>query len=349
MLPTIEWKDGTVRLLDQRQLPNRVEILVCHDHHAVAQAIRDLRIRGAPAIGIAAAMGVALGAQTIAAETMESFAQQIDAICRDLEATRPTAVNLFWAVRRMKQVVASDRTGSVAAMKRALIEEACAILAEDIAMNQAIGKHGASLVRDGQRILTHCNAGALATGGYGTALGVVRRAWEDSKAIHVFADETRPVLQGARLTAWELQQDGIPVTVLTDNAAGALMRQGQVDLCIVGADRIAANGDVANKIGTYALAALAHLHGIPFYVAAPSSTVDLETASGLEIPIEQRSDEEVIFVNGSRRIVPEGVPVLNPAFDITPASYVTAIVTEHGVFTPAAIAETVHRRSRKDS
>lgn len=348
MISTIEWKDGTVRLLDQQALPEKLEILVCRNYREVAQAIRELRIRGAPAIGIAAAMGVALGAQSISTAHLGTFLQALEGICQELAATRPTAINLFWALERMKRVANRAQASSVAALKARLVQEACAILDEDVAMNKAIGAHGSQLIQTGQRILTHCNAGALATGGYGTALGVVRRAWEEGKAIQVFADETRPVLQGARLTAWELQQDGIPVTVLTDNAAGALMRQGLIDLCLVGADRIAANGDVANKIGTYSVAVLAHAHGIPFYVAAPSSTIDFDVPSGCHIPIEHRPDEEVIAVNRSRRIVPDGVPVINPAFDVTPAEYITAIITEHGVCRPTELCKQVDRFSEDD-
>ncbi len=337
MIPTVEWKDGFVRLLDQSRLPERVVLLDCRDYRAVAEAIRELRVRGAPAIGVTAAMGVALGAQTVAAEDYDGFAEAVLVICDALAATRPTAVNLFWAIARMKRVLGDLRAEPVAAIKRRLIEEAQSICDEDIAMNKAMGRHGAALVQSGQTILTHCNAGALATAGYGTALGVVLAAWEQGKKIRVIADETRPVLQGARLTAWELMQDGIPVTLITDNMAGALMRQGQIHLCIVGADRIAANGDVANKIGTYAVAVLARAHGIPFYVAAPSSTIDLATVSGRDIPIEQRRPEEVTSLYAGRAIAPLGVDVLNPAFDVTPAEYITAIITERGVFAPAEL------------
>lgn len=338
MIPTVEWKEGVVRLLDQSQLPEKIEVIECRDHHAVAQAIRELRVRGAPAIGVTAAIGVALGAQAIKDTTVESFEKSILAICEQLAATRPTAVNLFWAIKRMKAVLTKGHDQSVAERKRKLVEEALLIHDEDLAMNKAIGSHGATLIQDGQHILTHCNAGALATAGYGTALGVVRAAWEQGKKIRVFADETRPVLQGARLTAWELMQDGIPVTLITDNAAGALMRQGRIHLCTVGADRIAANGDVANKIGTYSVAVLAKTHGIPFYVAAPSSTIDLATSSGDQIPIEQRHPQEVTSLKGSLSIAPDGIDVLNPAFDITPAEYVTAIITERGIFKPSEIA-----------
>ncbi|NKB82579.1 MAG: S-methyl-5-thioribose-1-phosphate isomerase [Nitrospirales bacterium] len=334
MIPTVEWKDGVVRLLDQSRLPNSVEILECRDYQTVARAIRELKVRGAPAIGVTAALGVALGAQAVQGPTMELFTKAVFGICQELAATRPTAVNLFWAIDRMKRVLSACQENPVALVKQRLLEEAQTILEEDIAINRAIGTHGARLLQDGQRILTHCNAGALATAGYGTALGVVRAAWEQGKQIHVFADETRPVLQGARLTAWELKQDGIPVTVMTDNMAGALMRQEGIDVCIVGADRIAANGDVANKIGTYAVAVLAHVHGLPFYVAAPSSTVDLNTPTGDAIPIEQRDEQEVRTINGGPAVIPDGVAVWNPAFDVTPAKYVTAIITEKGIVRP---------------
>lgn len=340
MIPTVEWKEGLVRLLDQSRLPEQVTVLDCPDYQAVAQAIRELKVRGAPAIGVTAAMGVALGAQSITSDDYHQFSKELLVICELLAATRPTAVNLFWAIERMKRKVGEWKDQSVDDIKKGLIDEAQQILEEDIAMNKAMGKHGATLIQDGQTILTHCNAGALATGGYGTALGVVRAAWEQGKKIQVIADETRPVLQGARLTAWELMQDQIPVTLITDNMAGSLMQQGKIQLCIVGADRIAANGDVANKIGTYAVAVLAKAHDIPFYVAAPYSTIDLSTPSGDSIPIEQRNPEEVISVFGSTPIAPKGVNVLNPAFDITPAEYITAIITERGVFKPSEIAST---------
>ena len=341
MIPTVEWKNGAVRLLDQSVLPGRVEILECRDYQTVAQAIRDLRVRGAPAIGVTAALGVALGAQSIPDGPLEEFQRQFNTICDHMAATRPTAVNLFWAIERMKKVVQQEESQLRANLKQQLIKEAQAILEEDIAMNRAIGDFGASLIQSGQCILTHCNAGALATAGYGTALGVIRSAWKQGKDIRVMADETRPVLQGARLTAWELQQDGIPVTLITDNAAGAFMRQGMIDLCTVGADRIAANGDVANKIGTYTVAVLAKVHGIPFYVAAPSSTIDLHTPTGQEIQIEQRATQEVTSLHGGPAIAPEGIEVLNPAFDVTPADYVTGIITERGIFRPEELAKSL--------
>jgi len=339
MVPTVEWKDGAVRLLDQSRLPEAVEFLDCRDYQAVADAIRELKVRGAPAIGVTAALGVALGAQSVNGTDYPAFAQAVLTICDRLAATRPTAVNLFWAIERMKRKLAALRDKPVALIKAELIEESQAILDEDIALCKAMGRYGAGLIEDGQTILTHCNAGALATAGYGTALGVIRTAWEQGKRIRVIAGETRPVLQGARLTAWELMQDHIPVTLITDNMAGSLMREGKIHLCIVGADRIAANGDVANKIGTYSLAVLANAHGIPFYAAAPYSTIDLMTKSGADIPIEQRNSLEVTSIHGSHPVAPEGVAVLNPAFDVTPAEFITGIVTERGVFKPQELAK----------
>jgi len=339
MVPTVQWHEGAVRLLDQSRLPETVAFLDCRDVDGVASAIRELKVRGAPAIGVTAAMGVALGAQSITATDYEGFAKELLPICDRLAATRPTAVNLFWAIERMKRRFAALRTEPIAVIKSALWNESQAILEEDIALCKAMGRHGAVLIKQGQTILTHCNAGALATAGYGTALGVIRAAWEQGKQIEVIADETRPVLQGARLTAWELMQDKIPVTLITDNMAGTLMRQGKIDLCIVGADRIAANGDVANKIGTYSVAVLAKAHGIPFYVAAPYSTIDLLTKSGADIPIEQRQPQEVTSIHGSHPIAPSGVHVYNPAFDVTPAELVSGIITERGVFTPDELAQ----------
>lgn len=338
MVPTVEWKDGCVRLLDQSRLPTQVAFLDCRDYRAIAQAIRELKVRGAPAIGVTAAMGVALGAQTVTASDYDAFAKQVNEISDHLAASRPTAVNLFWAIARMKQKLAASKTQPVAQIKAELIRESQVILDEDIALCKAMGQHGAALIKDGQAVLTHCNAGALATAGYGTALGVIRAAWEQGKKIHVIADETRPVLQGARLTAWELMQDKIPVTLITDNMAGSLMRQGKIQLCVVGADRIAANGDVANKIGTYSVAVLAKAHGIPFYVAAPYSTIDLATKTGADIPIEERNPLEVTSIHGSHPVAPEGVAVFNPAFDVTPADLIAGIITERGVFKPQEIA-----------
>ena len=334
MVPTVEWKDGAVCLLDQSRLPGQVEFVMCRDYQTVARAIRELKVRGAPAIGVTAAMGIALGVQCLRVDTYDELAESAQAICEHLAATRPTAVNLFWAIERMKRKLADLRGLEVQAIKRELIKESQSILDEDIALCKAMGRHGAELIQDGQTILTHCNAGALATAGYGTALGVVRAAWEAGKKIRVFADETRPVLQGARLTSWELMQDHIPVTLITDNMAGSLMREGRIQLCVVGADRIAANGDVANKIGTYTVAVLAQAHGIPFYVAAPYSTIDLGTKSGKDIPIEQRNPVEVTKVHGGDPIAPSGIDVYNPAFDVTPADLITGIITERGVFRP---------------
>lgn len=339
MVPTIEWKQGAVRLLDQSKLPGTVEFLDCHDYQTVADAIRTLKVRGAPAIGVTAAMGVALGAQTISAMDYPTFSQAVLKICHELAATRPTAVNLFWAIERMKEKLESLRAEPVSTIKQALISESQVIFEEDIALCKTMGRHGAELIRDGETVLTHCNAGSLATAGYGTALGVIRTAWKQGKKINVIADETRPILQGARLTAWELMQDQIPVTLITDNMAGSLMRQGKIHLCVVGADRIAANGDVANKIGTYSVAVLAKAHNIPFYVAAPYSTIDLKTKSGDEIPIEQRNPSEVTTIHGSHPIAPKDVAVYNPAFDVTPAELITGIITERGVFKPQEIGE----------
>jgi methylthioribose-1-phosphate isomerase len=287
-------------------------------------------VRGAPAIGVAAAMGIALGAKNSKAANVGEFKREFDQICDVIGKTRPTAVNLFWAIRRMQKKFDILHTLSVAEIKQALIEESQRIHAEDIAANQAMGRHGATLMPNEGGVLTHCNAGALATAGYGTALGVIRAAVEQGKKIHVYADETRPFLQGSRLTAWELMKDGIPTTVISDNMAGAMMKQGKIGAIVVGADRVAANGDVANKIGTYTIAILAKEHGIPFYVAAPISTVDLATLDGSKIPIEQRNAREVTHIAG-RQMVPNGVSIENPAFDVTPAKYVTAIITERGI------------------
>jgi methylthioribose-1-phosphate isomerase len=334
MIPTVEWKDHQVRILDQSLLPGEVCFLDCTDYVCVAEAIRELKVRGAPAIGVTAALGIALGARQYTQSGLGGFQQHIDQVCEVLAATRPTAVNLFWAVDRMKRVLAATSLTNVAEVQQLLLDEALAILEEDVRVNRTLGKYGAAIIQDGDSILTHCNAGALATAGYGTALGVVRAAWDEGKKLHVFADETRPVLQGARLTAWELQQDGIPVTLITDNMAGALMQKQRVQCCVVGADRIAANGDVANKIGTYSVAVLAKAHGIPFYVAAPLSTIDLATPNGEGIPIEERNPSEVTQLYGSRVIAPVGVSVWNPAFDVTPAHLITGIITERGILSP---------------
>jgi methylthioribose-1-phosphate isomerase len=333
VIKTIAWKDNHVIMIDQRKLPLQEKYIVCKGYSSVIRAIKDLVIRGAPAIGIAAAMGVALGALRIRTNKMDQFKAKLDAVCGDMIAARPTAVNLTWAVERMRRVVAKNSHVQVAQLKSLLVAEAEKILRQDVAINRAMGRHGQRLLSDGSRVLTHCNAGSLATGGYGTALGVVRAAVEAGKRIEVLADETRPFLQGARLTAWELVEAGIPVTVITDNAAGYFMQQGQVDAVIVGADRIASNGDVANKIGTYMVAVLARTHKIPFYVAAPLSTIDFAIKNGKEIPIEQRDENEVTHFQGKRN-TPWGAAAQSPAFDITPHRYVTAIITEKGVVAP---------------
>ncbi len=330
MIQTLAWTESGVRFIDQTKLPTEETYVNCTTHEQVADVIRTMVVRGAPAIGVAAAMGIALGVQNSKAVTAEELKPELDQICGIIGKTRPTAVNLFWAIRRMQDKFESLRTRPLTQIKLALIEEAQRMHAEDIAANQAMGRYGAALMPASGGVLTHCNAGALATCGYGTALGVIRAAVEQGKKIHVYADETRPFLQGSRLTAWELMKDGIPTTVISDNMAGAMMKQGKIAAIVVGADRIAANGDVANKIGTYTVAVLAKEHGIPFYVAAPFSTIDLATPDGGKIPIEQRSAMEVTHIAG-KQMVPDGVPVENPAFDVTPAKYVTAIITERGI------------------
>jgi methylthioribose-1-phosphate isomerase len=331
MVETIEWVsrgDGPrVVMIDQTKLPRETAYVECADYREVASAIKTMVIRGAPAIGVAAAMGVAIGALKADPARMDAEMEEITAT---LAGTRPTAVNLFWAIDRMKALYTSMNGASVEAIRSRLVEEAVKIKAEDIAICREIGVHGAALVPDGKTVLTHCNAGALATAGYGTALGVIRAAVEAGKNIDVFADETRPFLQGARLTAWELQADGIPTTIITDNMAGHFLKSGRIGCVVVGADRIAANGDVANKVGTYPVAVLAKENGVPFYVAAPISTLDLTLDSGEKIPIEQRPETEVTEVFGVR-VAPAAIRVENPAFDVTPARYVTAIITERGV------------------
>ena len=335
MLPTIDWTGDAVVMIDQRKLPQQELYVNCRTAPEVARAIKTMVIRGAPAIGVAAAMGIALGARLSKATGTSKLAVEFNRICEQMAATRPTAVNLFWAIDRMKRAfgLAAQSGASVDEIKARLEAEARLIHDEDVASCRAIGVHGATLVPDGARILTHCNAGALATAGYGTALGVVRAAVEAGKRVSVYADETRPFLQGARLTAWELVRDGIETTLITDNMAGWMMRQGLIDLVVVGADRIAANGDVANKVGTYTIAVLANAHKLPFYSAAPWSTVDLATADGSLIPIEERPSREVTHV-GPTRVAPEGAKVRNPAFDVTPHELVTAIVTDRGIFRP---------------
>ena len=330
MIPTLEWTPEGVRLLDQPALPGEVRYVLCRNADEVARGIQDMIVRGAPAIGVAAALGVALGAKRSRAQTVAAFSPEFDAICQSLGQTRPTAVNLFWAIERMRRCFHAHAGGTMAALQRSLEAEALEIYHDDIAINRAMGRHGAELLPAAGRVLTHCNAGALATAGYGTALGVIRAAVEAGKRIEVYADETRPYLQGARLTAWELQQDQIPTTVITDNMAGHFLHAGAIQAVIVGADRIAANGDVANKIGTYSVAVLAHENNVPFYVAAPISTLDLSLASGADIPIEQRSPREVTHLRGIA-LTPAGIAAAHPAFDVTPNRYVSAIITERGV------------------
>jgi len=327
---TLEWKKGKLFLLDQTKLPLREIYVSCSSPAEVAAAIRTMIVRGAPAIGVAAAFGMVLGGRRIKTKVYPSFKKEIDKIGEQLISTRPTAVNLRWAVERLKEVVSRSRGEQVEKIRELLEQEACRVLEEDIKANRAMGRQGRILIPDGASILTHCNAGALATAGYGTALGVIRAAFAEGKNIRVFVDETRPFLQGARLTAWELMKEKIPCTLITDNMAGSLMARGKIDLAIVGADRIAANGDVANKIGTYSVAVLCGAHRLPFYVAAPLSTIDLRTKTGREIPIEERPSGEVTSAGG-RKIAPRGVRVLNPAFDVTPHRYIHAIITERGV------------------
>jgi methylthioribose-1-phosphate isomerase len=329
---TIEWRDDKVVMIDQTRLPGEEIYNEYSDFQGVAEAIRGMVIRGAPAIGVAAAMGVALGARDILADTHESFFRQLENVCDVIGRTRPTAVNLFWAIERMKRVGRENGDRPITEIREILKREAVRVEEEDLEICRAIGKNGAGLIPDGATVLTHCNAGGLATAGYGTALGVIRAAHEGGKNIQVFADETRPWLQGARLTAWELMKEGIPVTLISDNMAGHFMKSGEITCCVVGADRIAANGDTANKIGTYGVAVLAKENGIPFYVAAPVSTLDLSLPGGEQIPIEERHPKEVTHLQGFP-VAPEGVRVRNPAFDVTPARYITGIVTERGVVT----------------
>ena len=319
-----------MRFIDQTRLPTEEVYVTCRTYQEVATAIRDMVVRGAPAIGVAAAMGIALGMEQSSAKDVNGLRRDLEQISKTIGETRPTAVNLFWAIRRMKEKFESVSRRSVDEIKSTLVHEAQQMHVEDIAANEAMGRHGAALMPASGGVLTHCNAGGLATCGYGTALGVIRSAVASGKQIHVYADETRPFLQGSRLTAWELMKDGIPTTVIADNMAGAIMKQGKISAVIVGADRIAANGDVANKIGTYTVAVLAKEHGIPFYVAAPWSTVDMNTPSGEHIPIEQRSPKEITHHAG-RQVTPDGVRVENPAFDVTPSRYVSAIITERGI------------------
>jgi len=337
MIKTVEWTSEGVRMLDQRILPNEEKYLMLRSYEEVADAIKKMIVRGAPAIGVSAAMGLALGASQSVGTSVADLEFDFDFMCKVMAATRPTAVNLFWAIERMREVIArakSEKVRDVEDIKQRLIDEAQLIYNEDIEANRAIGLFGGKLIPDGATVLTHCNAGALATAGdYGTALGVVRGAIKAGKRVAVIADETRPFLQGARLTAWELAKDNIPVTVITDNMAGHIMKQGKIDCVVVGADRIAANGDAANKIGTYMVAVLAKQHNIPFYVAAPLSTIDLATATGDDIPIEQRDPREVTHLS-DRQLTPDGVGVHNFAFDVTPNEFIAAIITDRGVARP---------------
>ncbi len=324
---TIEWRAGAVRMIDQRLLPGREVIRTYRDYRGVAEAIRTMVIRGAPAIGVAAAMGIALGMKGAGGR---GAIKRFETVSQALRATRPTAVNLAWAIERMRAVLEANLSLDATKLFRRMRDEAIAIYEEDLAVNRALGRHGAALLGNPATVLTHCNAGALATAGYGTALGVIRAARESGKKVRVFADETRPFLQGSRLTAWELHKDGIPVTVIADSMAATVLSRGGVSCVIVGTDRTAANGDVANKIGTYPLAVMARRHGVPFYVAAPLSSIDLNCRSGAEIPIEERAQSEVTEFAG-KRVAPIGVGAFNPAFDVTPAELVSAIITERGI------------------
>jgi methylthioribose-1-phosphate isomerase len=336
MIKTVEWTDQGISMLDQRLLPTKEEYLMLRSYEEVADAIKQMVVRGAPAIGVSAAMGLALGVQQSVGTSTADLEYDFDYMCKVMSETRPTAINLFWAIERMRQAFRRARAQGVSVdeLRQKLVQEAKAIFKDDIEANRALGRIGGELLADNSTVLTHCNAGALATAGdYGTALGVIRGARDAGKHIAVIADETRPFLQGSRLTAWELAKDNIPVTVITDNMAGHVMKLGKVDAVVVGADRIVANGDAANKIGTYMVAVLARQHDIPFYVAAPVSTLDLTLASGEEIPIEERDAREVTHIR-DQRLAPEGVPVHNPAFDVTPNDLITAIITDKGVARP---------------
>jgi methylthioribose-1-phosphate isomerase len=330
---TIEWDSGSVRMIDQRQLPHEYVEVEFTDYRDVARAIKEMYIRGAPAIGAAAAFGVALAAVHSEAPSKPQLVADARQAAEVLRATRPTASNLFWALERMLTRLEDDSLRGVDEVRQALIAEAEALADEDVEANRRMGGYGAELIQDGDNILTHCNAGALATVDYGTALAPIRTAWEQGKRVHVFVDETRPRLQGARLTAWELMRDGIPMTLIADNAAGYFLQNGKIDLVFVGADRVVANGDVVNKIGTYKLAVVASENGVPFYPVVPTSTIDLALESGDQVPIEERDTDEVIYVRG-QMIAPQGVRAANPAFDVTPHRYVTGIITEHGIVYP---------------
>jgi methylthioribose-1-phosphate isomerase len=349
MIPycSICWEDNKVRLLDQRLLPQEELYLEITDYHDIIAAIRTLAIRGAPAIGVAAAMGAALGALELETEDLENFQERFSAICQEIAQARPTAINLFWALDRMAGVVWNHAGESVAAIKERLVREAQVILKEDDTTNRHLAQHGQAVIHHGDQVLTHCNTGALATGAYGTALGVMRAAWEAGRRFSVWVDETRPLLQGARLTAWELGKIGIPYTLIPDGAAATLMLQGKVNLIIVGADRIAANGDTANKIGTYSLAVLAKHHDIPFYVAAPLSTFDFGIADGTQIPVEERLPQEVTQFRGEI-VAPLGAQALNLAFDVTPNELITGIITERGIATQPLSSSLKYFKSAKD-
>lgn len=331
MLPTIQWEKDKVIMIDQRKLPDEEIYVKCTDFNQVAEAIENMVIRGAPAIGVAAAFGVAIGVMNIDEKT--NLDEEFNRIYQRLEKTRPTARNLFWALERMKETFLKNRNLSLSELKEILVQKALSIEDDDIKVNKRIGFLGKELIKDGQSVLTHCNAGALATAGYGTALGVIRAAFHDGKDITVYADETRPLLQGARLTCWELDKDNIPVILITDNMAGYFMQKGTISLVITGADRIARNGDTANKIGTYSLAVLAKKHGLPFYIAAPLNTVDFDLSNGSEIPIEERNPSEVRNIRGCPISLPH-IEVRNPAFDVTPAKLISAIITEKGIARP---------------
>lgn len=348
MVKTIEWVGGKVLMLDQSRLPVEVVNIECDNYLKVAEGIKKLWIRGAPAIGIAASMGIALAAQEIKADSFEVFVKKLEPVFETLLSTRPTAVNIRWAVERFKAFLDKHREEDLQKLKGLLIEESKKVLQEDIEINKAIGRWGAQFIKDGDTVLTHCNAGSLATGGYGTATAPMLVAREQGKRFSVIADETRPVLQGARLTAWELMQEEIPVTLITDNTAGALMKNGEINLALVGTDRTVLNGDVANKIGTYTVAVLCKEHEIPFYVAAPMSSIDFTIATGDRIPIEERDSEEVTHIFGRCRIAPEGVKVRNLAFDVTPAKYVSAIITEKGAFRPGDLKELLRPEAEID-
>lgn len=344
MIKAIEWINGKVAILDQSKLPFEFTIVECTDFRQVAECISTMKIRGAPAIGIATAMGIALGAQDIKTENFERFLESLELVFKEMLSTRPTAVNIKWAVERIRGFLIRKRDESIDTLKKLLVEEAKKIHKEDIEVNKAIGRWGAEFIREGATILTHCNAGSLATGGYGTATAPMFVAREQKKRFEVFVDETRPLLQGARLTAWELLQEGIPVTLITDSSAGTLMKMGKIDLVIVGTDRTVRNGDVANKIGTYTLAVLCKENKVPFYVAAPMSSIDFSISSGEDIPIEEREPEEVTHVFGKCQIAPEGIKVKNIAFDVTPHRYITAVITEKGAFRPVDLKKLIKDR-----